>query len=887
MASQKFLIIDGSSLAYRAFFALPLLQNRRGEHTNAVYGFTTMLLRLLESESPVYGAVIFDCSAPTFRHDIYRDYKAHREKTPGELGEQISRIKEILAAFGLPFFEQEGYEADDLIGSLARKSEGEGANPLLVTGDTDLFQLITPSTRVLLVRKGITETDEYDLDRLYQRYGLAPGQMVDFRALKGDPSDNIPGVPGIGEKTALKLLHEYGSLEQVLGSSGKMKGKLKENLELYRDQALLSRELSVIRCDLKLPFSLEDCRIIAPDYNLLSEIFEELQFRSLREKLSMVSPRVEVVGGRDERTTAIASTDQLEEVKRQLTGRPVALLVELEPAYPRWKASPSAMAIALDESGGYYFSPSVLSSGQWENFWKELCGKSGQPVRFLGHDVKLVNNFFYHHRLPEPEAIFDSMLSAYLLDPGSPDFSRQRILKDTLGVDLPLEPSMGKKADPPDKEKLSSILAAQARHYFKLHQSMKEKMKEQDLDALFYNMEMPLTMVLSGMERLGIRVDCGRLAALSGEIRERVALLREEIFCMAGEEFNLNSPRQLACVLFEKLKLPAGRRTKTGFSTDVKVLEDLAARHEIVASILRYRQLIKLEGTYLSGLLPLVDRKTGRLYTTFNQMVTATGRLSSSDPNLQNIPVRLEEGRRVREAFLPSREGFILMSADYSQIELRILAHISGDTTLIESFNRGEDIHRRTASEVFDVPLDQVTSSMRDSAKAVNFGIIYGISDYGLGQGLKISRKEAQLYIDKYFERYRGVKNYMDGIVKKARESGYVTTLCHRRRYLPDITSANFSRRSFAERTARNTPIQGSAADIIKLAMLGIDRRLAEGGHAARLLLQVHDELILELPAEEREEVAALVREEMEGAYSMDVPVKVDLYCGNDWYSLK
>lgn len=891
LADNKFLIIDGSSIVYRAFYALPLLQNKRGEHTNAVYGFTNMLLGILEKTNPDYGAVVFDRAAPTFRHVLYDDYKAHREETPSELREQIMRVKDIIDAYNFPVYELDGYEADDIIGALAKKADLEGMESLLFSGDTDLFQLISGTTRVIMVRRGITDLHEYDLARLWDRYSLTPEQMIDFKALKGDSSDNIPGVPGVGEKTALKLLYEYGSLDGILQSTADLKGKLKENLECYRKQALLSRELVKIKCDIEeLDFSWEECRLSPPDLGRVRTLFEGLEFRTLMDRLPAVTTKGKAVTADLNAPALIPVTDleQLKQIKKERGfNRQISFLAEAEREYPRWKSDPVAIAFAVDQSTGYYVHPSVISSGAWKTFMDEIFAVTGNDkVEVIGYNTKLLVNMLSELGITEPHPVFDAMLAAYLLDPGRAYAGRQRLLQEFINVELAISiPQKRNKNE--DPEVIARSLAEEATCYFELKKVMENKIAEEGFDNLYYDMELPLSLVLSEMERQGICVNKEKLLELSAEIKSTIDRLQVEIYAMAGEEFNLNSPRQLAAILFEKLKMPVKKKTKTGFSTDVRVLEELAIDYEIADKLLHYRQLVKLEGTYLSGLLPYVDKESGKIYTTFNQTITTTGRLSSSEPNLQNIPVRLAEGRRIREAFIPSKEGYIFLAADYSQIELRVLAHLSQDPTLLQAFLNDEDIHLRTASEILGIAPREVTTDMRKKAKAVNFGIVYGISDYGLSQDLKVPRKEAKTYIESYFTRYYGVKNYMDEIVEKARNQGYVTTIFNRRRYLPEINERSFSRRSFAERTARNTPIQGSAADIIKLAMLRIYDRLCEKGYAARLVLQVHDELILEMPEEEKQEVTALVKEEMENACDLDVPIKADISYGKDWYRIE
>ncbi|NLZ27421.1 MAG: DNA polymerase I, partial [Firmicutes bacterium] len=744
MSAAKFLIIDGSSIVYRAFYALPLLQNKRGEQTNAVYGFTSMLIGIFEKTGPDFGAVVFDKPGPTFRHDLFADYKAHRESAPEELNEQINRIKEIVEAYRFPIYEMDEYEADDIIGTLVKKAEERKIESLIFSGDTDLFQLISDYTKVIIVRKGISVLHEYDSARLWERYNLKPEQMVDFMGLKGDPSDNIPGVPGIGEKTALKLLHEYGNLDRVLVSTPEMKGRLRENLELYRDQALLSRDLATIRCRIEeLDFNWDQCLLSVPDYERLRNVFHDLEFKSLLNRL----PAVEAMPENKQTTLScqipVTSIKQLRKIIASSENPSVALLVKTGQHYPRWKDTPRAIAFAMDESCGYYFDPSLFSSGSWGAFLKELLG-DGRPVKLLGHHTKPLLNIMSILGMDVPHPEFDSMLAAYLLDPGRADLSTRAIINAYLDINLG-EPPSGKEAVN-DNELQARLLAEEAPHLFKLRGVLEDKLTGYGLAELYRNVELPLLPVLSRMELQGISVNREKIDAISEEIKVQIDNLREEIFLLAGEEFNLNSPRQLSCILFEKLKMPVIKRTKTGYSTDASVLEELAQEHEIVTKILYYRHLVKLEGTYLTGLVPYIDGSSGKIYTTFNQAVTATGRLSSSDPNLQNIPVRMPEGRRIRIAFIPSRKDCIFLAADYSQIELRVLAHLSQDPTLIDAFRKDEDIHCRTAAEIFGVALEGVTPEMRRRAKTVNFGIVYGMSDYGLAQDLKVPRREAQEY---------------------------------------------------------------------------------------------------------------------------------------------
>ncbi len=886
-ARKKLLIIDGNSLIYRAFYALPPLQSSRGEHTNATYGFTNMLFKLLEDEKPHYLVVAMDHPAPSFRHGLYAEYKGHREKTPDELREQVQRIRDILEAMRVAVLEVEGYEADDIIGTLSAFAGKSLLETTVVTGDADLLQLVgDEGVTVMLTRTGITQMDRYDRGKLAERYGLEPWQMIDYKALKGDPSDNIPGVPGIGDKTARRLLQEYGTLERLYENLDKLGGKLRQNLEQYRDQLFTGRRLVSLCRDVPLTFALEQY-IFEPDYRRLAELFAELEFKSLSARVRELMPEAP---SREAdiclKGEPVASTAGLARLLEEL--QPDSLLVVLvEPpaGRPYWREPLAAIALAPGGEKGYYLNLEKFEPGE-EAAWKALARAWERGVTVCCHDSKYLANYLHERGLREPSRVFDIQLAAYLLDPARSSYDLPYLFQQYLNRKVAEEEKGGRKG-PRDPEQEGLRLASWACNIIELKERLEQSLAEQSLDKLYYDLELPLAGVLARMERRGMAVDLTFLQDYAAEIHSRLETLEEEIYRLAGERFNLNSPQQLSAILFEKLKLPVVRKTKTGLSTDAKVLEELAPRHEIVAKILYYRQLIKLEGTYLSGLAPLVDPVKKKIFTTLNQTVTATGRLSSSEPNLQNIPIRMEEGRRIRRAFIPSQKGYLFLTADYSQIELRVLAHLSQDPILVEAFRQDEDIHRRTAAEVFGVPPEEVTEAMRKKAKAVNFGIIYGISDYGLAQNLGVSRQEARRYIDSYFERYQGVKQYGRQVIEQARECGFVTTLLSRRRYLPELRLAHYGQRSFAERIARNTPIQGSAADIIKLAMLRIDEVIRQGGFKAAMLLQIHDELLFELPEEELPFFAPVLRREMEQAVSLNVPLKVDLEWGRNWDELQ
>ncbi len=887
LSKENFVIIDGNSLLYRAFYALPLLQNRRGEHTNAVYGFTNMLFKLIDEEKPDYLTVAFDPPKPTFRSRIDESYKAQREKAPPELGEQILRAHQILQAMGIPVYEIEDFEADDVIGTMADRVAEKGHQVTVVSGDADLLQVIGAGVTVLLTKKGITKMERYDLKRLKEDYGLEPWQVIDYKALKGDSSDNIPGVPGIGEKTARRLIEDYENLENIYHNIDNLKKKTGANLLEYRDQLYTGRELVTLRRDVPLEIDWQQCRYGDFDYDSLLAHFNELEFKNLANKLRSSASDQNIVTTKIDssyRAEQVESPEQLKAILDSLkAGADLALLFEREVGRPAWQQPIRLLALALNESKSYYLEPGSFKDRESE-IWESLAACEEKDLNILVHNLKQYYHLFAEKGFSFPECAFDTELAAYLTDPARGGYDLPALLQFYLGLEIE---AGGAKKEAFQLERRGPELAARAGLLFNLRDLLQQELSEQGLADLLYDLEMPLAAVLSRMERRGMTVDLDYLRDLSAEIGRRLVELEEKIHSLAGEEFNLNSPQQLSSILFDKLQLPAIRKTKTGRSTDARVLEELAYQHEIAALLLHYRQLSKLQGTYLSGLIDLVDEDEKKLYTNFNQTVTATGRLSSSDPNLQNIPVRLEEGRRIRKAFIASGHQKTLFAADYSQVELRILAHLSQDPILIEAFKTGQDIHLRTASEVNNTPLEEVTPVMREKAKAVNFGIIYGSSDYGLAQNLKISRAEAKSYMDSYFERYSGVKKYMEEIIEQARELGYVTTIYNRRRYLPEIRSSNFNQRSFAERMALNTPIQGSAADIIKVAMLKIDRIISEGGFKAAMLLQIHDELLFEIEEDELNFFAPMVQREMEQAYNLSVPLKVDLKWGASWEELK
>jgi len=852
-------LLDGHSIAHRAFYALPMLTDSDGEYTNSVFGFTKILLSLIDDRSPEYLAVAFDREGKTFRHEEFEDYKADRKETPDELKPQFDKIKRVLNALNVPIFEKEGFEADDLIGTLAHKANQEDINVVIVTGDRDALQLVNEKTKVLYTRRGIKDRVMYDLDRVREEYELEPDQLVDMKGLMGDSSDNIPGVPGIGEKTATKLLKEFSDLETILDSIEEVSGKKrKENLRKYSEQARMSKRLGLIDVDVPLEFDLDDCHWGEFEEGRAYECFADLEFNSLLDRFE------------SERKKLTADEINLKD------GSEVEWYEEVRSACDQQNQMDIAV-IYPDEESPLEASGKILVKGSENNVFKLSETDIENISEILQNEdisIRAVNGkeFLLMARKAEldlPSVDFEPALARYLLNPSDNLPSHEEIILESLEVEL--------EEDVDDFTLFSLLLL----NLDSIEDELTERLKEDKLYDLYEELELPLLAPLACMEFNGIKLDYEYLNELSERWQKKIDSIVEEAHELAGEEFNLNSPQQVGDILFEKLGLPVIKKTKTGYSTSMSVLEELEDKHDIVPLIMEYRHWSKLKSTYLDALPPLVNEKTGRLHTSFNQMVTATGRLSSTDPNLQNIPIRSEEGREIRRAFVPRNENWKLLAADYSQIELRILAHISEDKSLMKTFREQGDIHNETARRIFEVEGDQVTGNMRRKAKVINFGIAYGMSAYSLSQDLDISRAEAEDFIERYFDRFSGVKEYMDDIVEETREKGYVTTILNRRRYIPEINSSNYHRRSFAERTAINTPIQGSAADIMKIAMLDVHEFLQD--KEARLLLQVHDELVLEVPEKSLIEISSEIKRLMEDCYELNVPMTVDLEAGDNW----
>ncbi|MGM7720881.1 DNA polymerase I [Metabacillus sp. Hm71] len=875
--TKKLVLIDGNSIAYRAFFALPLLNNDKGIHTNAIYGFTMILMKILEDEKPSHMLVAFDAGKTTFRHETFQEYKGGRQKTPPELSEQFPFIRELLDAYQVPRYELENYEADDIIGTLSRQAEKEGYEVKVISGDKDLTQLVTDGITVDITRKGITDVDSYTPSFIHEKYGLIPEQIIDMKGLMGDTSDNIPGVPGIGEKTAIKLLKEFQTLENVLSSIDKVSGKkLKEKLEENREQALMSKELATINCEAPIAITVEDVQYEGFDVKKVTDIFKELGFNSLLDKLG---EEIEL----EEETVEEIKFEKVTDFSNELLADEAALYAEvLDESYHNADIIGFSL---INENGNYYIPAEAALSSEAFKKWAE-----DETKRKIVYDGKKTSVALNWKGVSLRGIDFDVLIAAYLLNP-SENFDDVAAVAKTNGLTIVQSDELvygkGAKRAIPDEEKLSEHLVRKGQAIFALKDKLADQLEKNDQSSLFYDLELPLSVILAEMEATGVKVDVDRLKDMGTNLAEQLTAIEERIYELAGEAFNINSPKQLGVILFERLGLPVIKKTKTGYSTSADVLEKLEEKHEIVREILHYRQLGKLQSTYIEGLLKVVHKDTCKIHTRFNQVLTTTGRLSSIDPNLQNIPIRLEEGRKIRQAFVPSKKDWVIFAADYSQIELRVLAHIANDKNLVEAFRNDLDIHTKTAMDVFHVAKEDVTSNMRRQAKAVNFGIVYGISDYGLSQSLGITRKEAGEFIKRYLETFVGVQEYMDDIVADAREKGYVKTLLHRRRYIPEITSRNFNLRSFAERTAMNTPIQGSAADIIKKAMIDMAARLKQEKVQAKLLLQVHDELIFECPREEISILEKIVPDVMENAVELAVPLKVDYSYGDSWYDAK
>ena len=880
-------LIDGTAYVYRAYHAIRGLSNSKGLPTNAAFGFTRMLLKLIQDRSPAYLVMLFDAKGPTFRHERYPEYKANRPPMPEDLSVQIPLIKKIVQGFRLPEFEKPGFEADDLIGTLSRMAEAAGFSVIMVTGDKDFIQLVTDKSIIWDPMKDET----IDQTAVKQKFGVEPHQMVDVMGLSGDAVDNIPGVPGIGPKTALALIQAFRSMNELYNRVDSItKKKQKENLVRFKDQAFLSRELVTIKTDVPLTCDLEDFTFQDPDTAVLSQLFKELEFRQLQQAFPVQTDL------RQKDYTAILNKESLNDLVARLeTAELIALDTETTSQNPML-AELVGLSFSMTPDEAYYIpcGHDYLGAPQQLNLIEVLQKLKpvlkNPKIKKVGQNIKYDWLVFVRNGIDLQGVIFDTMLASYLINPSKRAHSLDQIALDFLDhKTITYADVVGKgkkdrgfgqvpidKAVPYACEDADITLMAK--------NVLEPKLQEFGLFDLFNEVEMPLVPVLMRMEKTGVSVDTDKLRELSKSFEQRLEGLESRIYAVAGEEFNIKSSQQLGHILFEKLNLPVQKKTrkKTGYSTDVNVLTVLARHHELPALVLEHRTLAKLKSTYADALMDLINPETGRIHTSYNQTVAATGRLSSSDPNLQNIPIRTDDGREIRRAFIP-REDWLLVSADYSQVELRILAHYSDDGILIQAFLNNEDIHARTAAEVFQTDPSAITPELRRQAKAINFGIIYGMSAYGLSQQLEISQKMAKTYIDNYFTRYNGVRRYMDQIIKEASRDKKTTTLLGRVRFLPDINSPNHNVRQFAQRTAINTPIQGTAADLLKLAMIRIDAVFREKHLQSAMILTVHDELVFEVPPDELEEVKTLVKDVMEGVWELKAPLKVNVEWGRNW----
>lgn len=904
--TEKLLLIDAFSLFYRAFHALPGFTTSSGQPTGAVFGVASMLLRFLDEEAPDYVAVASDAPGPTFRHEAYAAYKAHRPEMPDDLRAQIPVLRELVEAMGLPIYELEGFEADDVLGTLATQAKRAGKKAVILTGDKDTLQLVDESVEVLLTRRGITLIDRYDRDLVKEKIGVEPEQIVDWKALVGDPSDNIPGVPGIGPKTAVRLLNEFSTVEALLERLDEVKGKNRERLEENKETLQLSKALARIETAAPIQLDWEQARFSIPVNENVLALFRRLEMARLiddAKKRYGLDIQPEQSAG----TSDLAETQQVA-VRLIRTNeadawasdweerRGTALIWALYDGESPLSSKRAAVVLAWGGDGedgdpanlAVDIVPILEDGVQPESSigtaWERIVANNG--IQWLAHDAKSLRLILQLVALPVPDTTDDLMLASYVLSPGQGTHSPADVALKYADVKVDDIALVQKGASVPwgeIKESVSALSAGLTAAW----PHIQKRMEEEQVVSVYREYELPLVKVLAEMEWHGVAIDTDVLKQMSEAMASDLEHLTESIYKAAGTEFNINSPKQLADVLFNRLGLPVIKRTKTGPSTNAEVLEELADKHEVVAKLLEYRQYSKLKSTYVDALPLLVDERTGRLHTTFNQAVTATGRLSSVHPNLQNIPVRTQAGRKIRQAFVPGSSEYLLLAADYSQIELRVLAHMSGDEAFIAAFREGKDIHVATASEIFGVPESEVTREMREAAKAVNFGIVYGISSFGLARDTGFTRQEAQSYIDAYFERYPAVARYMKERVEAAKETGWAETISGRRRWIPELTSRNWARRSFAERAAMNTPIQGSAADIIKRAMVRVHGRLKHEDLRAVMLLQVHDELLFEVHKDDVARVGEAVKAEMEDVMQLAVPLVVDVKVGPNWLDME
>lgn len=882
---EKFVLIDGSSLIFRAFYAVRNLMTKEGIFTNGVYGFLSMYYKIVEDYNPDYICVAFDRPGPTFRHEDYEAYKGTREKVPTEINSQFGILKDVLDSLNVKYLDLQNYEADDICGTLAMAASREGKEVYLVTGDRDYLQLVGDDRTVVLTKKGITKVEEYTPEKIKEDYGITPKELIQVKGLMGDSSDNIPGVPGVGEKTALKYVKKYGTIENLYENIEDIKGKAKEKLIENKDIAFMSRSLGEIYLEAPVDTDLEVYKVREPDYESLRDKYDRLEFKLFLDKL----PDNEVEVEEDFEFKYIEEKSEMEKIAADIKKSGKIIFHFFYDGDKYIGSKPLFIGFMGEGSKEVYIVDLENNFDDFIASFKDIFEDS--DIEKLSYDIKSDIYYLYEKGVEVALPYEDMTIAEYIIDPSKSKYDIHRSAKDYLDRDvLDLEDLVGKgkkmkSLKDLDKDELGEYIGMYISVTDDLRSTLIQIIEERDMLDLYYKVELPLIEVLASMEFEGFKVDKSYLEELGEKFQKELDELEKGIYEFAGVEFNINSPKQLGEVLFENLNLPVIKKTKTGYSTSVEVLDKLKGSHEIIDYILRYRSLKKLTSTYIEGLIKLIG-EDGKIHSTFNQNITATGRISSTDPNLQNIPIRTEEGRLIRRAFV-AKDDHYLLDSDYSQIELRVLAHLADDEVMIDAFKNDADIHTKTASEVFHVAMDEVTSLQRSNAKAVNFGIVYGISDYGLSKDLEISRGEAKEYIDKYKATYPGIKKYMDDIIVEGKEKGYVETIMHRRRYIPELSSKNFNIRGFGERVALNTPIQGSAADIIKIAMVRVFEKLKEGNYKSKLLLQVHDELIIEAPEEEKEEVVKLLKDTMEDAVKLNLPLKVDTNIGRNWYDAK
>ncbi len=902
---EKFIIIDGNALLHRAFHALPPLTTKDGILVNAVYGFVTILIRVMKELKPKYAAVTFDLAKPTFRHKQYEEYKATRIKQPDELYEQIPLIKQIVKAFNLPIYEKEGFEADDVIGTIVKQLKNNNElEVFIVTGDLDTLQLVNDHTKVYTLKRSINDTIIYDEKGVEERYnGLKPEQLIDFKALRGDPSDNIPGVKGIGEKTAIELLLKFNTLEnlyQKLNQAKNIKPRIKELLEKYRDDAFLSKQLATIVTDVPIKFDLKKCEIKGVNRDEIVNIFQKLEFKTLLGKIPELENSLNLENNQTSSSTndkhtyrLIDNHSNLQKFLAKLSQQKIFALDTETSSLNPWLAELVGISFCWQKGRAYFVDFNKLKNEQVLGKLKQILAK--KTIKKIGHNIKFDMAALFTAGFDLQGVDFDTMVAAYLLKPGERRFKLDTLVFSEFGHQMTsIESLIGKKGKNQlsmaevDSHTISDYACEDADYTFRLYQKLKKEIKEAKLDKLFKQIEMPLIPVLFAMEKNGVKIDEKYLNKLRNTIQKKIDDLENKIHKLCGVKFNIASPQQLKEILFKKLQIPTEglKKIKTGISTAAGELEKMKNLHPVIPLILEYRELTKLQSTYVESLPKLINPKTGRIHTSFNQTITATGRLSSSDPNLQNIPIRTELGRKIRGAFIAEHRNKLL-SADYSQIELRVVAHLSGDQNMINTFKAGKDIHQATAAYIFDVPFSAVTPEMRRKAKEVNFGILYGMGPFGLAERTGISRQEAKQFIDKYFTKYARVKQFTEEIITQARKKGYVETLFGRRRYLPEINSGVAQVRNAAERAAINMPTQGTAADIMKLAMIAVYNKISQKYPQAKLILQVHDELVLEVPEEDVKTIAKLVKYEMEHITTLKVPLVVDVKIGDNWLEME